>query len=84
MKHFNNDAGRKGWRKTSDYTPEYKHAVEGYDGEYAFVWVIEGSEAKSAIYHNGEYRINGRRVEPQYFMRYEECEDTRPNIKHIL
>lgn len=77
MKEYGEITGPRGWVSVSSFLPTLKHNVKHY-GSYAFVWVVVNGEAKSAIYKDGKFRVNGVEVNTDYWMDYDECTETRP------
>lgn len=79
MRELGEITGPRGWRPSTE-VPTLKHTVDSY-GSYAFVWVVVDGEAKSAIYKDGKFRVNGVEVNSEYWMDYDECTETRPKLK---
>ena len=81
MRDLGEITGPRGWRPKSD-EPKLKHTVDSY-GSYAFVWVIVNGEAKSAIYKDGKFLVNGVVVDSEYWMDYDESTETRPKVRGL-
>lgn len=77
MKEYGEITGPRGWIKTLDSLPTPTHHVCNY-GSYAFVWIVVNGEAKSAIYKDDKFLVNGKEVKADEWMDYDECTETRP------